>query len=915
MNTNDIREAYLAFYESKGHTRYPSDSVVPANDPSILFTTAGMAQFKDMFLGIGKLPHKRVTTAQKCLRVGDLENVGRTKRHHTFFEMLGNFSFGDYFKEQAIPWCWEFYTKVLGLPPALLWPSIWEKDDESAGFWKRLVNPPNPITRLGEGDNFWPAYAPSKGPNGPCGPCSELYYDFGKGPWWCGKCEAPGCDCDRFVEIGNIVFTQFDRRDGGVLEPLKNKNIDFGGGLERVSAAVQGVKSSFDTDIFKAIIKSEEDALKAKYVGDHELGRRFRRIADHVRALCFCISDGARPSNEGRGYVVRRILRTAFRDGWKIGARDTFMHKVVPTVVSVMGGQYPDLVARQAAIETAIKTEEEQFLKTIERGLTVIDELASKLKTSGEKTLSGKDALLLYESHGFPIELTIDVLADQGFDVDREAFKRELDLVRRSEKHSVFVDPNSPLAQIKAQNVPVTEFLGYQIPVADLVKPVRAKVLRIVELTGNAYLEFKESKKDTAHVTELLSRGILVDSTPGGIVVDLAPRGGPAGAALLLDRTLFYAEGGGQVGDVGFINVKFGDKYTVWDTRKVDGYFFHFGSFTRGGTVRVGDSIELELNVGRRLDIMRNHTGTHILQAALRHVLGDHVEQAGSVVLPTHLRFDFTHPKALTKEEIREVENWVNRVVLDDHPVAKVEMSMDDAKKNGAIAFFGEKYGDRVRVVTVGPSLSVELCGGTHLERSGAIGGMRIRSESAIGAGVRRIEAVTGWGAIEFADAQNKTLTEIAGELGCPLPDVPKRIKQIAKDVQDLKAEIAKLKKGGGAPQAAVVVQDPNGKFVIKWYKDASATEVVENSDRDLSLPTHTTPVNLYASTTGSFVLRIKGKGTPSAQDLLAALKAGLPIKGGGRPDFVQGSLQNAGAEETQKTLHELLLKALAPKA
>ena len=799
MRTDEIREAYLKFYESKGHQRYPSDSVVPANDPSILFTTAGMAQFKDMFLGIGKLPHKRITTAQKCLRVGDLENVGRTKRHHTFFEMLGNFSFGDYFKEQAIPWCWEFYTKVLGLPPALLWPSIWEKDEESAELWTRLVAPPNPITRLGEGDNFWPAHAPSKGPNGPCGPCSELYYDFGKGPWWCDKCERPGCDCDRFVEIGNIVFTQYDRRDVNVLDPLPRKNIDFGGGLERVSAVVQGVKSSFDTDTFKAIIRSEEDALHAKYSGDHELGRRFRRIADHVRALCFCISDGARPSNEGRGYVVRRILRTAFRDGWKIGARETFMHKVVGTVVDVMGRQYPELVERRAAIETAIKTEEEQFLKTIERGLTVIDELASKLKKSGEKSLSGKDALLLYESHGFPIELTIDVLADQSFDVDREAFKRELDLVRRSEKHDVF-DPNSSISKLKEQKVPITRFLGYDIRVADLSNPVEAVVQRIVKLDAKALEEFNASKKDMARVSGLIGRGAIVDSAATGDLV-----------AVLLDRTPFYAEGGGQIGDAGWLRA--GDATVeVSDTRKPDGYFFHLGKVTQG-TLKPGKA-QAQVDAARRLDVMRNHTGTHLLHAALRSVLGAHVTQAGSVVEPNRLRFDFTHPKALTKDEVRAIEDWVNRVVFDDREVTKVEMPMDEAKKTGALMMFGEKYGERVRVVSVGGDKSVEFCGGTHLEHSATIGGLRITSESAIGSGVRRIEAVTGPGVIDASRRQDEFVQDIAKELGCPINDIPRKLKQLATDVQSLKSEIGKLRKGGASAGAGIDQLIANAKQV-----------------------------------------------------------------------------------------------------
>jgi alanyl-tRNA synthetase len=792
MKTDEIRERFQKFYEARGHARYPSDSLVPSNDPSLLFTSAGMAQFKDMFLGIGKLPHRRITNCQRCLRVGDLENVGRTARHHTFFEMLGNFSFGDYFKEEAIPWCWEFFNMDLGIPAERLWASIYEKDDEAERIWKKLGKLKNPIVKMGEADNFWPANAPSQGPNGPCGPCSEVYYDFGEGAWWCGKCKEPGCDCDRFVEIGNIVFTQYERQDGGVLKPLPQKNIDFGGGLERVAAVMQGVRSNFEIDIFKAIISQVRKVLGT---GEGQ-PQRIHRIADHVRALTFCIADGVRPSNEGRGYVVRRILRTAFRDGWMLRRADQldsepFLHKVVGSAVDRMKHAYPFLVERRAAVEDAILNEERQFLRTIERGMAVVENKFEELRKARKSMLDGRDAFDLYQSHGFPIELTVDVFRDVHFTVDIEGFKKALqeeqDRARTSE--AIF-DPNSPLTKIKEQKVPPTVFLGYEIPVADIGTPVEVTVQRIVRLDPEALDRFNESKRDMAQVTKLIGKGTLVDSAKAGDPV-----------AVLCDRTPFYADGGGQIGDAGWLRA---DKAVVEvsDCRKPDGYYFHLGKVTIG-TLAAGAKVQAQVDARRRLDIMRNHTGTHLLHAALRAVLGAHVTQAGSVVEPHRLRFDFTHPKALTRPEIRAIEDWVNGVIHEDAPVVKLEMTMEEAKAKGALMFFGDKYGERVRVVTVGPAKSVELCGGTHLEHASTIGQLRITNESAIGSGVRRIEAVTGPGAVEAARRQEDLLVELAHELGCPIADLPRRIKQLAADVQELKSEVGRLRKGGGGANGA----------------------------------------------------------------------------------------------------------------
>lgn len=804
MKLDEIRERFLKFFEKRGCTIYPSDSLIPSNDPSLLFTGSGMNQFKDMFLGRGSLPFKRATTSQKCLRTGDLERVGRTIGHQTFFEMLGHFSFGDYFKADAIPWTWDFYTKELGIPAERLYISVYQDDQEAYDIWLNSVGiPKEKIFKLGEGDNFWPANAPSQGPNGPCGPCSEIYYDFGA-KYGCGqpKCDIT-CSCNRFVEIGNIVFTQFERKDGGVLDPLPQKNIDFGGGLERVTAVVQGVQSNFDTDLFKPILQKAQAILNVERGGETEA--RLRRIADHVRALTFCIADGALPSNEGRGYVVRRILRTALRDGIKLGHNQAFLHKLVPTVVDAMKQPYPYLLERKDAIARNIQAEEEGFLSTLTKGEEV---LKSKLKN---QQLSGDDAFLLYDSYGFHIELIEDLCSEQGARVDRKRFEELLKSKKEREKGDFAQDifQKGPFATIKEEKEPLTQFLGYQIPMSKLAEPVEATVRRVIELPPDAVKAYAESKKDAPAVTKLLNLGKLVTEGRGDL-------------AVLVDRTPFYGEGGGQVGDSGWIN-----DFVVDDCKKPDGYYFHLGK----GHVKVGAKVQVRIDVRRRLNIMRNHTGTHILQSALRAVLGPTVQQAGSIVDADRLRFDFTHPQGLSREEIRKVEDWCNEIIFDDLPVSKEEMSMDDAKKRGAIAFFGEKYGDRVRVVTVGPAKSVELCGGTHLEHTATIGQIKIVSESSIQRGVRRIEAVSGPKAVELAREKYDVIDGIAAELGCPVPDVPKKLGQLLKSVQELKQEIGKLKKGGAA-KVEIAGKEVNGeKIVVESFPDKKIDELRDLMD------------------------------------------------------------------------------------
>ncbi|HLY09870.1 MAG TPA: alanine--tRNA ligase, partial [Planctomycetota bacterium] len=828
ITLDEIRERYLDFFRKRGHTIYPSDSLVPPNDPSLLFTGAGMNQFKDMFLGRGTLPFKRASTSQKCLRTGDLEAVGRTSRHHTFFEMLGNFSFGDYFKREAITWAWEFATKEMSIAPDRLYISVYKDDPEAYTIWNEEIGiPANHLFRLGEGDNFWPANAPSQGPNGPCGPCSELYYDYGP-KYGCGSPDCSiTCGCNRYVEIWNLVFTQFDRQDGGVLEPLPQKNIDTGAGLERWASVLQGVHSNFETDVFMAIIGAEAQILSLTYSPGTEQSSRMRRIADHVRALTFCIADNALPGNTGRNYVVRRILRTALRDGVQLGYDKAFLHRLVPAVVAVMKHGYPYLVDRQKTIEQVIKAEEEKFLDTLEKGNELITEAIARLRKAGKDMLSGEEAFKLYDTFGFPIEMTEQILRDQKLKLDRKGFERIIEGRSEVDRTQVDIFEKGPFSTLKEQKVPTTEFLGYTVPVADLARPQEASVLGIIRIGDRK--KYDESKKDITAFTSLLNAktSTLVESASTGDEV-----------AVLLDRTPLYGEGGGQAGDAGTIT---GDAtVAIEDCRKPDGYFMHFGKVTKG-TLKAGAKVKVAVDVGRRLNIMRNHTGTHLLQAALRAVLGPHVQQAGSVVEADRLRFDFSHFQALTPEEIRKVEDWVNGVVFSDYPVTKVEMTMEEAKGKGAIAFFGEKYGDRVRVVTVGPSLSVELCGGTHLEHSATIGGFRVTSESSIGSGIRRIEAVTGPKVIELTRANEALLGDLSKQLKSPVADLPKKLHKLLEDY-------AKLKSTGGAKSAGdgivwesklgsdTPIQTPRGALYIefKWAKAADSDQLRSYSDKIL---------------------------------------------------------------------------------
>jgi alanyl-tRNA synthetase len=885
ITLDEIRERYLEFFKKRGHTAYPSDSLVPPNDPSLLFTGAGMNQFKDMFLGRGTLPFKRATTSQKCLRTGDLDAVGRTSRHHTFFEMLGNFSFGDYFKREAINWAWEFATKEMKIAPERLYISVYKDDPEAYKIWNEEVGiPANHLYRLGEGDNFWPANAPSQGPNGPCGPCSELYYDYGP-KYGCGSPDCSiTCGCNRYVEIWNLVFTQFDRQDGGVLQPLPQKNIDTGAGLERWASVLQGVHSNFETDVFMAIIGAEANILNLTYSPGTEQSSRMRRIADHVRALTFCIADNALPGNSGRNYVVRRILRTALRDGVQLGHDKAFLHRLVPAVVAVMKRGYPYLIERQHTVEQVIKVEEEKFLDTLEKGNELITEAIERLRKEGKDTLPGEEAFKLYDTFGFPIEMTEQILRDHKLKLDRNRFEQIVEGRSEGNRKSVDIFEKGPFSDIKEQKVPTTEFLGYKIPMADIAKPQDATVLRIVRIGDRK--KYDESKKDITAFTSMLNAktSSLVESAGEGTDV-----------AVLLDRTPFYGEGGGQAGDGGRITD--GATVEVEDCRKPDNYYFHFGRVSKG-TLKVGARVGVAVDAERRLNIMRNHTGTHLLQAALRSVLGNHVSQAGSVVEADRLRFDFSHFQALTPEEIRKVEDWVNHVIFSDPPVTKVEMSREEATASGAIAFFGEKYGDRVRVVTIGPKISVEFCGGTHLEHAATIGALRITSESSIGSGIRRIEAVTGPKVIEMARAKEDLLNELSKLLKSPPQDVPKK-------VHKLMDEVAKLKsKAGQAPAAAagdLELRDVgNEKIVTHHFPDSTVDDLRKVMDGLIQKKNVAAAILAGGGEKPAFVIGVredlvKAKGL-KAGDLAKEIGKASGGGGGGRETQAQ-----AGASDASK--------------
>ena len=743
---NELREKYLAFFESKGHLRLPSFPLVPINDKSLLLINSGMAPMKKFFTGEEEPPRHRVTTCQKCIRTPDLERVGHTARHGTFFEMLGNFSFGDYFKDQAIPWAWEFLTETLEIPTDLLWPSIYEEDEQAYEIWVNKVGvTPTHIVRLGKADNFW------EHGTGPCGPCSEIYFDRGI-KYGCGSPDCkPGCDCDRFMEIWNNVFTQFNNMGDGTYTELAHKNSDTGMGLERLACVMQGVNNMFEVDTIRKVLDNVCTIAGKEYGVDKNDDISIRVVTDHIRSATFMISDGVIPSNEGRGYVLRRILRRACRHGKLLGINRSFLPELGVIAIGESEGAYPELAEKKDYILKVISMEEERFDATIDAGLSILSNLIRRALTDGADTISGEEVFKLYDTFGFPIDLTREILEEQHLNIDEETFNRLMKQQKeraRSARADISGWSNSSNEMLAA--LPKTVFTGYG-----------------------------ETTTDGARVLAIVVDNEFVDEATEG------------SCSLILDKTPFYGEGGGQIGDTGTIYDN-DTMINVTDTKKTDGVYIHICTLVNGD-VKVGDTVRAEVSAMRRAAIMRNHSAAHLLQAALRQVLGSHVEQAGSYVSDTVCRFDFSHFAALTPEELEKVEALVNAHIMVGSPIETVETDIETAKKSGAMALFGEKYGKTVRVVKMG-AFSTELCGGTHLDNTAKAGLFKIISESSVAAGVRRIEAVTGLGVLQQLKNREALINEAAKEMKVQKPsDLAKRAAQMQSEISAMKKEIESL--------------------------------------------------------------------------------------------------------------------------
>ena len=842
---NDLREKYLAFFESKGHLRLPSYPLVPINDKSLLLINSGMAPMKKFFTGEEKPPRNRVTTCQKCIRTPDLERVGHTARHGTFFEMLGNFSFGDYFKDEAIPWAWEFLTETLEIPKDLLWPSIYESDEEAYDIWvnKVGVNPAH-VVRLGKADNFW------EHGTGPCGPCSEIYFDRGI-KYGCGSPDCkPGCDCDRYMEIWNNVFSQFNNMGDGTYTELTQKNIDTGMGLERLACVMQGVDNMFEVDSIRKVIDSVCAIAGKEYGKDKNDDISIRVITDHIRSATFMISDGVIPSNEGRGYVLRRILRRACRHGKLLGINRSFLPELGLIAIGESDKAYPELAEKKDYILKVVAMEEERFDATIDAGLAILNTMVEDAKKNGSTTLSGEDVFKLYDTFGFPIDLTREIAEEAGLSIDEERFTALMQEQKvRAREARANISGWSNASQTLLADMAKTAFVGYDSLTAS------AKVLAI--LTDDM-------------MTDEISEG---DCT------------------VILDTTPFYGEGGGQVGDTGVIRC--GDtELTVTDTKKADGVYIHLCTVANG-VLKVGDTVEAAVDAHRRAAIMRNHSACHLLQSALRQVLGNHVEQAGSYVSDSVCRFDFTHFAALTSEEIAKVEARVNADILAGQAGSMTPMELEEAKKLGAMALFGEKYGKIVRVVRMGEH-SIEFCGGTHVDNTAKIGMFKILTESSVAAGVRRIEATTGEGILRLLADKNALIADTAKELKVQKPaDLAKRASQLQaelasmkKEIEALNAKIAASKLDGIMANAVtvksvrLVVADLEG-----MQTDAARTLADEIKARYADA---VAVLAIHADSKLNF-LAVAGKDAVSAGahagKLVGAVAAVTGGKGGGRPD------------------------------
>ena len=851
---NELREMFLTFFESKGHLRLPSFPLVPENDPSLLLINAGMAPMKPWFKGEEEPPRRRVCTCQKCIRTGDIENIGHTARHGTYFEMLGNFSFGDYFKHEAIAWTWEFLTdpKWVGLEKDRLYPSVYQEDDEAFNIWRDEVGiPEDRIYRMGKDDNFW------EHGSGPCGPCSEVYYDRGE-EFGCGSPDCkPGCDCDRYMEVWNNVFTQFDNDGEGHYTELAQKNIDTGMGLERLAVICQNVNSLFDVDTVMNITNKVSELTGAHYGDSQASDVSLRIITDHIRSATFMICDGVLPSNEGRGYVLRRLLRRAARHGKLLGVNEPFLYQILDTVIHENEGEYKDLRQKQDYITKVVRTEEENFAKTIDGGMKIFADLLAEHKAKGETQFSGKDAFKLYDTYGFPVDLTEEMVQDEGMTLDRVAFDEEMEAQRvRARKAREALGDLGWSGVEFGKEIPSTVFDGYDK----------------TEITG-------------AKVVAIVAEDQLVDEIVSGME-----------AIVVLDTTPFYAEMGGQVADHGTITAE-GMTYNVTDVQKnKGGKFMHYGKLTQG-SLKVGDTVTATIDVDRRKAIMRAHTATHLLDKVLRTVLGDHVHQAGSLVEPDRLRFDFTHFSALTAEELAKVSALVNEAVLEGYDVVTEELPIEEAKKKGAIALFGEKYGEVVRVVDMGEGYSVEFCGGTHLSNTAKVGVFHISNEFSVASGVRRIEATTGKLSLDVMNQNQKMLFEAAAVLKAKPGELREKAKAMMTEAKKLHQEIEKFKAEASVGEARQFLMSAKtvGELKVLTASRENVDAATLRQMGDFLKDKEPNVVAVLASTSGEKIsfLAVCGKNAIAkgikAGDLVKNVCTICGGKGGGKPDSAMG--------------------------
>jgi len=874
MTSNEIRKAFLNYFEKKGHRVVRSSSLIPQNDPTLLFTNAGMVQFKSVFLGEEVREYRRAVSSQKCVRAGgkhnDLENVGRTSRHHTFFEMLGNFSFGDYFKKEAIEWAWELVINEFKLPKERIWITIYLEDEEAFNFWRKIGIPENRIVRMGEKDNFW-----AMGDTGPCGPCSEIVFDQGEGVG-CGRADCHvGCDCDRFLELWNLVFMQFNRDKEGRLHPLSKPCIDTGMGLERISAILQGVKSNYDTDLFKPIFEKIEDISGISYGSDPKRDISMRVIADHSRASTFLINDGVLPSNEGRGYVLRRIMRRAMRHGRMLGIGEPFLYLISASVIEVMKEAYPELRETEDFISKVIRNEEERFQETLDSGLKILREEMETLKKTNKKVFPGEIAFRLYDTFGFPLDLSSEILQEEGLIIDEEGFQAQMIQQRQKSKQAWQGIGEGRIKDVYRKLYTEglrTKFLGYEQLQSE------SKILKLIK--GNEIVSFANQEDEIEVITE---------STP------------------------FYGEAGGQVGDRGLI---FHEAFTleVFDTIKpFEDFIVHIGRIKRG-FIREGMEVTLKVDRDRRKAIALNHTATHLLQAVLREVLGEHVHQAGSLVSPERLRFDFTHFAPLSREDLYKIESFINRKIRENLEVVTTIMNVEEALRMGAMALFGEKYGEKVRVVMIS-DFSIELCGGTHTSRTGDIGIFKIQNETGVASGVRRIEAITGEAAYNFIKQEERELEQIAQTLKASQGEVFQKVERLLERQKELERELSSYKdrlahqeliellshvkeiRGVKVLSAKVDGKDPKRMrdFVDQLKQKIGSGIILLGGQND-------NKVSLVMGVTLDLTNRF------NASDLIKKIALHIGGTGGGRPDFAQaGGSDIHKLEEALKSIENLI--------